>query len=232
MTTLYYSLMYPAGRRIAPALANQQHDAALSFRFDITHALAGQARGALHARHGRARPDAQQQRAAVGRSRTSGCCSRPRPRRTSDAGARVPRRGRDDRAGARALATNASASHRRACTSSSTRRIRWRELERRFVADAFLKKRTRWDDDSRDPARRSRPAQLRARRVLARGARARRRRRCGGTGRSRCSRDAACRRPRSRTTPTSCKWVAEHPGGIGYVAGGTGLAGVKTVEVE
>jgi ABC-type phosphate transport system substrate-binding protein len=104
-------------------------------------------------------------------------------------------------------------------------------LERRFIAEAFLKKRTHWDGD--EPIQ---PVDLGQRSAV----------------RDRFSRDvldrdvASVRRywaqqvfsgrgvppPEVPNDADVIKYVAAHPGGIGYVAAGASLAGVKTIEVE
>jgi ABC-type phosphate transport system substrate-binding protein len=104
-------------------------------------------------------------------------------------------------------------------------------LDHRFVADAFLKKRTRWDDD-----RAIQPADLGQKSSV----------------RDRFSRDvlerdvASVRRywaqqvfsghgvppPELASEADVVKYVAAHPGAIGYVSANVSLAGVKVVEVE
>jgi ABC-type phosphate transport system substrate-binding protein len=104
-------------------------------------------------------------------------------------------------------------------------------LDRRFVAEAFLKKRTRWDDDSA-----IQPVDL-GQRTGARGA----------FSRDILGRDVASVRrywaqlvfsgrgvppPELATDGDVVKFVATHAGAIGYVAAGAALAGVKMVEVD
>ncbi|HEY3802361.1 MAG TPA: hypothetical protein VGL61_07125 [Kofleriaceae bacterium] len=104
-------------------------------------------------------------------------------------------------------------------------------LERRFVADAFLKKRTRWDDDSAiqpvDLGQRSSERAEFSHEVLDRDVSSVRRywaqQVFSGRG---------VPPPEVSNDADVVRWVAEHPGGIGYVAAGTGLNGVKTVEIE
>ena len=105
------------------------------------------------------------------------------------------------------------------------------KLDRKFVAEAFLKKRTHWDDD-----RAIQPVDLGQRSAI----------------RDRFSRDvlerdtASVRRywaqqvfsghgvppPELSDDADVIKYVAAHPGGIGYVGPDAKLAGVKPVELE
>jgi ABC-type phosphate transport system substrate-binding protein len=104
-------------------------------------------------------------------------------------------------------------------------------LDRRFVSEAFLKKRTHWDEDV--PIQ---PVDLGQKNAV----------------RDRFSRDvlerdvASVRRywaqqvfsgrgvppPEVPSDADVVKYVASHSGGIGYVAAGVELSGVKIVEVE
>ena len=104
-------------------------------------------------------------------------------------------------------------------------------LDRRFVEEAFLKKVTHWDE-----AQAIQPVDLGQKNAV----------------RDRFSRDvlerdvASVRRywaqqvfsgrgvppPELSSDADVVKYVASHPGGIGYVAAGVELAGVKIVEVE
>jgi ABC-type phosphate transport system substrate-binding protein len=104
-------------------------------------------------------------------------------------------------------------------------------LDRRFVADAFLKKRTRWDDDAAiqpvDLGQRSSERAQFSRDVLDRDVSSVRRywaqQVFSGRG---------VPPPEVSNDADVVRYVAEHPGGIGYVAAGTGLSGVKAVELE
>jgi len=104
-------------------------------------------------------------------------------------------------------------------------------LDKRLVADAFLKKRTRWDND-----RAIQPVDL----GQKSGARA-------AFSRDIVGRDVvAVRRywaqlvfsgrgvppPELATESDVVKFVAAHGGAIGYVTAGAALEGVKAVEVE
>jgi ABC-type phosphate transport system substrate-binding protein len=104
-------------------------------------------------------------------------------------------------------------------------------LDKHFVADAFLKKRTRWGDD-----RAIQPVDL-GEKAGARGA----------FSRDVLGRDVVSVRrywaqlvfsgrgvpPRELPTDGDViKFVATHNGAIGYVAAGAALEGVKVVEVE
>jgi ABC-type phosphate transport system substrate-binding protein len=104
-------------------------------------------------------------------------------------------------------------------------------LERRFVADAFLKKRTRWDDDAQiqpvDLGQRSSERAEFSREVLDRDVSSVRRywaqQVFSGRG---------VPPPEVSNDADVVHYVAEHPGGIGYVSAAAGLSGVKAVEVE
>jgi ABC-type phosphate transport system substrate-binding protein len=104
-------------------------------------------------------------------------------------------------------------------------------LDRRFLADAFLKKRTRWDDD-----RAILPVDLKQD-AAARDA----------FSHDVLGRDVASVRrywaqlvfsgrgvppPELEPEAEVVKYVATHPGAIGYVSSRAELAGVKPVEVE
>ena len=104
-------------------------------------------------------------------------------------------------------------------------------LDRRFVSEAFLKKRTHWNDELA-----IQPVDLGQKSIV----------------RDKFSRDvlerdvASVRRywaqqvfsgrgvppPEVSSDADVVKYVASHPGGIGYVAAGIALDGVKIVEVE
>jgi ABC-type phosphate transport system substrate-binding protein len=104
-------------------------------------------------------------------------------------------------------------------------------LDHRFVADAFLKKRTRWDDDHAiQPADLSQKSGVRDR-----------------FSRDVLERDVASVRrywaqqvfsghgvppPELASETDVVKYVAAHPGAIGYVGANVALTGVKVVEVE
>jgi len=104
-------------------------------------------------------------------------------------------------------------------------------LDRRFVADAFLKKRTRWDDDEQiqpvDLGQRSAERAEFSHEVLDRDVSSVRRywaqQVFSGRG---------VPPPEVSSDADVVRYVAEHPGGIGYVSSGAGLTGVKTVDVE
>ena len=104
-------------------------------------------------------------------------------------------------------------------------------LDHRFVADAFLKKRTRWDDDvAIQPADLSQKSGVRDRfshEVLERDVASVRRywaqQVFSGHG---------VPPPELASEADVVKYVAAHPGAIGYVGAGASLAGVKVVEVE
>jgi len=104
-------------------------------------------------------------------------------------------------------------------------------LDRRFVSEAFLKKRTRWDEDRAiQPVDLDQKSAVRDR--FSRGV---------------LERDVASVRrywaqqvfsghgvppPELATDAEIVKYVAAHAGAIGYVAAGAELAGVKVVELE
>jgi ABC-type phosphate transport system substrate-binding protein len=105
------------------------------------------------------------------------------------------------------------------------------KLDRQFVAEAFLKKRTRWDDD-----RAIQPVDL-GQKTSARGA----------FSHDILGRDVVSVRrywaqrvfsgrgvppPELATENDVVKFVATHSGAIGYVSAGAALAGVKAVEVD
>ena len=105
------------------------------------------------------------------------------------------------------------------------------KLDKHFVADAFLKKRTRWGDD-----RAIQPVDL-GEKASARGA----------FSRDVLGRDVVSVRrywaqlvfsgrgvpPRELANDSDVvRFVATHSGAIGYVAAGAALAGVKTVEID
>jgi ABC-type phosphate transport system substrate-binding protein len=104
-------------------------------------------------------------------------------------------------------------------------------LDHRFVADAFLKKRTRWDDDHAiQPADLSQKSSVRDRfshDVLERDVVSVRRywaqQVFSGHG---------VPPPELANEADVVKYVATHPGAIGYVGANVPLAGVKVVEVE
>jgi ABC-type phosphate transport system substrate-binding protein len=105
------------------------------------------------------------------------------------------------------------------------------QLDRRFVAEAFLKKRTRWDDDTAiQPVDLGQHTSERIRfshEVLERDVASVRRywaqQVFSGRG---------VPPPELSSDADVVRYVAAHPGGIGYVAQGVALAGVKIVEVE
>jgi len=105
------------------------------------------------------------------------------------------------------------------------------KLDKRFVAEAFLKKRTRWDDD-----RALQPVDL-GQKSTARGA----------FSRDVLGRDVGSVRrywaqlvfsgrgvppPELASDGDVVKYVAAHGGAIGYVAADVALAGVKLVEIN
>jgi len=105
------------------------------------------------------------------------------------------------------------------------------KVDKRFIAEAFLKKRTRWDDD-----RAIQPVDL-GQKTSARGA----------FSRDMLGRDVASVRrywaqlvfsgrgvppPELATDGDVIKYVAAHNGAIGYVAADVALAGVKVVEID
>jgi ABC-type phosphate transport system substrate-binding protein len=104
-------------------------------------------------------------------------------------------------------------------------------LDRRFVAEAFLKKRTHWDEDRAiqpvDLGQKSAVRDRFSREVLERDVASVRRywaqQVFSGRG---------VPPPELPSDADIIKYVAGHPGGIGYVASGGELAGVRVVEVE
>jgi ABC-type phosphate transport system substrate-binding protein len=104
-------------------------------------------------------------------------------------------------------------------------------LDRRFVAEAFLKKRTHWDDDvAMEPVDLGQRSDERARfshDVLERDV---------GSVRRYWAQQVFSGHgvppPEVTSDADVVKYVAAHPGGIGYVAGNVAGAGVKIVEVE
>jgi ABC-type phosphate transport system substrate-binding protein len=104
-------------------------------------------------------------------------------------------------------------------------------LDRRFVSEAFLKKRTHWDEDLAiqpvDLGQRSAERDKFSRDVLERDVASVRRywaqQVFSGRG---------VPPPEVSNDADVVKYVASHPGGIGYVAAGVELSGVKIVEVE
>lgn len=104
-------------------------------------------------------------------------------------------------------------------------------LDKRFVAEAFLKKRTRWDDDSTiqpvDLGQRSGPRTAFSRDILGRDVASVRRywAQLVFSGRG-------VPPPELASDDDVVRFVATHPGAIGYVAAGAALAGVKPVEVD
>jgi ABC-type phosphate transport system substrate-binding protein len=105
------------------------------------------------------------------------------------------------------------------------------KLDRRFVADAFLKKRTRWGDDTAilpvDLGQKSAVRDRFSHDVLDRDVAAVRRywAQLVFSGRG-------VPPPELGSDAEVVKYVAAHAGAIGYVAGDTALAGVKAVEIE
>lgn len=104
-------------------------------------------------------------------------------------------------------------------------------LDKHFVADAFLKKRTRWDDDRAiqpvDLGERSGTRGAFSRDILGRDVVSVRRywAQLVFSGRGVPPRELA-------TENDVIKFVATHSGAIGYVTAGAALAGVKVLEVE
>ncbi|HEY1552865.1 MAG TPA: hypothetical protein VGG28_33780 [Kofleriaceae bacterium] len=104
-------------------------------------------------------------------------------------------------------------------------------VDRRFIADAFLKKRTHWDDDhSIQPVDLGQKSSVRdrfSREVLERDVASVRRywaqQVFSGHG---------VPPPELTSDDDVVKYVAAHPGGIGYVGANVALTGVKVVEVE
>jgi ABC-type phosphate transport system substrate-binding protein len=105
------------------------------------------------------------------------------------------------------------------------------KLDRRAVAEAFLKKRTRWDDDRAiqpvDLGQKSSVRGVFSRDVLGRDVVSVRRywaqRVFSGRG---------VPPPELSSDSDVVKFVAAHSGAIGYVAAGVALTGVKVVEVD
>ena len=106
-----------------------------------------------------------------------------------------------------------------------------RTIERRTVEEAFLKKRTRWDDDSAilpvDLSQKSTVRERFSHDVLGRDVAAVRRYWAqmvfSGHG---------VAPPELASEGEVVKYVAAHPGAIGYVSAGTEIAGVKVIEVD
>jgi ABC-type phosphate transport system substrate-binding protein len=104
-------------------------------------------------------------------------------------------------------------------------------IERRSVEEAFLKKRTRWDDDSAilpvDLVQRSSVRERFSHDVLGRDVAAVRRywAQVVFSGRGVAP-------PELGSEVEIVKYVAAHPGAIGYVSAGVDLAGVKVIEVD
>lgn len=104
-------------------------------------------------------------------------------------------------------------------------------LDRRFVAEAFLKKVTHWDEDQAiqpvDLGQRSAVRDRFSHDVLERDVASVRRywaqQVFSGRG---------VPPPEVSNDADVVKYVASHPGGIGYVAAGVDLSGVKIIEVE
>jgi ABC-type phosphate transport system substrate-binding protein len=105
------------------------------------------------------------------------------------------------------------------------------KVDKRFVAEAFLKKRTRWDDDRAiqpvDLGQKSSARSAFSREVLGRDV---------GSVRRYWAQLVFSGRgvppPELATESDVVKYVAAHDGAIGYVAAGVALAGVKVVEIE
>lgn len=104
-------------------------------------------------------------------------------------------------------------------------------LDRQLVSDAFLKKRTRWDDDSAIlPVDRRQDSQVRdvfSRKVLRRDVVSVRRywAQLVFSGRG-------VPPPELDSDQQVVKYVSSHPGAIGYVSSAAELSGVHVVEVE
>nr|HEX4317950.1 hypothetical protein [Kofleriaceae bacterium] len=104
-------------------------------------------------------------------------------------------------------------------------------LDRRFVSDVFLKKRTRWDDDREilpvDLKQDSRVREKFTHDVLGRDIEAVRRywAQVVFSGRG-------VPPPELDSEADVVKYVAGHPGAIGYVSSTAELAGVKAIEVD
>lgn len=105
------------------------------------------------------------------------------------------------------------------------------KVEKRLVAEAFLKKRTRWDDDRAiqpvDLGQKSSARSAFSREILGRDVSSVRRywAQLVFSGRG-------VPPPELATESDVVKYVAAHSGAIGYVATSIPLAGVKVVEVE
>jgi ABC-type phosphate transport system substrate-binding protein len=105
------------------------------------------------------------------------------------------------------------------------------KLDRRVVAEAFLRKRTRWDDDRAiqpvDQSQKSSARSAFSHDVLGRDVTSVRRywAQLVFSGRG-------VPPPELGTEGDVVKYVAAHTGAIGYVAAGAALAGVKVVEVD
>lgn len=105
------------------------------------------------------------------------------------------------------------------------------KVDKRFVAEAFLKKRARWDDDRAiqpvDLGQKSSARSSFSRAILGRDVSSVRRywAQLVFSGRG-------VPPPELATESDVVKYVAAHNGAIGYVATSTPLAGVKVVEVE
>jgi ABC-type phosphate transport system substrate-binding protein len=105
------------------------------------------------------------------------------------------------------------------------------KLDKRLVADAFLKKRSRWDNDRAiqpvDLGQKSSARAAFSRDILGRDVVAVRRywAQLVFSGRG-------VPPPELATESEIVKFVAAHAGAIGYVAAGAALEGVKVVEVE
>jgi len=106
-----------------------------------------------------------------------------------------------------------------------------KSVDKREVAEAFLKKRTRWDDDSAilpvDLNQKSSVRERFSRDLLGRDVASVRRywAQIVFSGRGVAP-------PELGSEADVVKYVAAHAGAIGYVASGTDLTGVKVVEVE
>ena len=104
-------------------------------------------------------------------------------------------------------------------------------LDKRFVADAFLRKRTRWGDDRAimpvDLVQKSSARSAFSHAVLGRDVASVRRywAQLMFSGRG-------VPPPELPSDSDVIKYVATHSGAIGYVAPGTALSGVKVVEVD
>jgi ABC-type phosphate transport system substrate-binding protein len=104
-------------------------------------------------------------------------------------------------------------------------------IERRSVEEAFLKKRTRWDDDSAilpvDLSQKSSVRERFSHDMLGRDVAAVRRywAQVVFSGRGVAP-------PELSSEAEVVKYVAAHPGAIGYVSAGIDLTGVKVIEVN